>query len=143
MKTARIFLLIAVVGIVIFAFFLDIKMEATAPLKRDGQRLTDLGAIRSGLEKYRADNNTYPVGTDVVLGGTTAECLSSMGFSHGGAAAGSLYLYTVPKDPLPGQAYLYTQLGYGKNYQIKFETEAPTAGYPQPGKYTVGPPFKP
>lgn len=137
MKKAKFVLLAGMVAVVL-GFVLESRCEFNADKRRerDEQRLADIGAIRSALEKYYQDNNAYPAGNGLILGGTTANYLSSVGFSDRGSAVGTSYLDTVRKDPKYGRAYIYTQLDEGKSYQIEFEIEGPTVGYPQPGKYT-------
>lgn len=73
---------------------------------RDTKRKSDLEFIRTGIETYRADCNSYPVITgtlpDPLIGdGSTASCLAS-----------NIYMATTPSDPTPTKSnYYYSSTG--------------------------------
>lgn len=72
---------------------------------RDARRKGDLELIRSGIELYKADCNTYPVGSSIPssLVGTKASgntCLTT-----------TTYIAEVPDDPLPSADYPYSSDG--------------------------------
>jgi general secretion pathway protein G len=71
--------------------------QASMQRARDGKRKADLEQIRSALEMYRTDNQTYPVGTLV-----------------SGQSIGS-YL-TIPQDPSSGRQYYYN--GSANSYLV-------------------------
>jgi type IV pilus assembly protein PilA len=71
---------------------------------RDAKRKTDLEQIRSGLEMYKADCNSYPVniksGETLVGSGATSACLES-----------NMYINKIPTDPLSTtNSYAYKQI---------------------------------
>lgn len=71
---------------------------------RDAKRKSDLEAIRSGLEIYRADCDIYPVTSKIVSGGS----LIGTG-TPSSCAAANIYISSVPTDPLnPTQKYAYS-----------------------------------
>ncbi len=73
---------------------------------RDARRKSDLELIKSGLELYRADCNTYPstLGTSLSGSGATTACATT-----------NTYITSVPVDPIPAsKSYRYatTSSGY-------------------------------
>lgn len=56
---------------------------------RDSTRMTDLNAIRSGIEQYYQDYSEYPVATPA--------------YFTGGTQSVSAYVLKLPKDPKSGQ----------------------------------------
>lgn len=86
---------------------------------RDAKRKSDLELIRTGIETYRADCNTYPVSntpTDPVsaFGGTSLVGNPANGVN---CLAANKYINTVPTDPKSAtQTYIYWS--DGNTYQI-------------------------
>ncbi len=73
---------------------------------RDTKRRSDLEFIRTGIETYRADCNTYPVIT-----GTLPAALQGDG-STTACATTNLYIATMPADPTPTKTtYYYSSNG--------------------------------
>lgn len=100
-------------GLSIFA------LQGSRESSRDARRKADLETIRSGLELYRADCDTYPAGSgnaDTVLGdpftGSVGSCNSNT------------YIEDVPEDPRSG-SYFYSSAG--DSYRICAELEDPPA----------------
>jgi len=70
---------------------------------RDARRKADLETIRTGLELYKADCNSYPatLGTTLIGTGTPTSC-----------AVANTYISAVPVDPMPSvRTYKYTSVG--------------------------------
>lgn len=106
---------------------------------RDTKRVADIKQIQTALELYFADQNGYPAGTALVLGGAeTSDTLSSTnGFA--GAAAGTTYMGQVPANQGPGGAdYVYDQQSSGISYTLSFELEGVTGGL-EAGAHTASP----
>jgi prepilin-type N-terminal cleavage/methylation domain-containing protein len=114
--------LLIVIGLigVLTTFFVN---TASLNIKRarDSRRKSDLELIRSGIETYRADCNTYPTtlsyGAALKGTGSPTTCLSS-----------NTYISIVPADPTPSQSYVYSTANGGQTYQICASLEAPASG---------------
>ncbi len=105
---------------------------------RDAKRASDIKSIQTALELYYVDNDIYPAGTALALGGGT-DCTTvcdTISATNGISAAsgGTVYMGLIPDDP-SGPAtecdgtdtvtcqYSYTQTGSGTGYTIYFYTE--------------------
>ncbi len=75
---------------------------------RDAKRKANIEEIRSGIEIYKSDCNSYPVIlTDPLVGDdSTTACVST-----------NIYISTLPQDPTPAIADYY-YFSDGKTYQI-------------------------
>jgi type II secretion system protein G len=106
---------ISIIGIVagISAFGFQGAREGA----RDARRKSDLEAIRSGLEMYRADCNQYPPSLPSAGGQLTGSSCSP--------ANSNVYIQEVPDDPSVGRDYFYTQVG--KGYELCAALEDTTA----------------
>lgn len=72
---------------------------------RDARRKSDLELIKSGLELYKADCNTYPgsLGISLIGSGTPSAC-----------AVANTYIAEVPTDPIPAsKSYRYSTTASG------------------------------
>src|SRR5258708_28286766 len=111
-------IIITIIG-VLSAFFIN---TSAINLKRgrDARRKSDLELIRSGIETFRADCNSYPLsvtfGSSLKGTGVNVNCVVS-----------NTYINSVPKDPLATESYLYSSDGI--TYQIFASLEA-AAGAP-------------
>jgi len=100
---------------------------------RDARRKADLELIRSGLEIYRSDCNTYPVASystnwpaQIVGSGSTTSC-----------AVANVYLNS-PADPnSPTRYYRYSSNGITYELCTSLEQPAPSAGSITCGGSTV------
>lgn len=91
---------------------------------RDAKRKTDLEQIRSGLEMYKADCNSYPL---AITGGSPL-----MGAAGIAGCSGNTYILSVPIDPLsPSRAYAYSSPGTVYSLCAALE-QAPSAMGPGP-----------
>ncbi|HSH31780.1 MAG TPA: prepilin-type N-terminal cleavage/methylation domain-containing protein [Candidatus Saccharimonadales bacterium] len=86
-------LLIVIVIIGILAVLIVPNLASGPQRARDGQRKSDLRNIKTALETYYNDKNSYPATTGDLTTGT------------------SPYIKTVPTDPKGGAAYTYTPAG--------------------------------
>ena len=92
---------------------------------RDSARLSDLGLIRTGLERYFGDNNMYPIASNAILGSGNFSCLNNSGWQTAGCA--NPYAVHIPRDP--GTAsYLYTAVSPGTSYLITATLEGSVGG---------------
>lgn len=89
---------ISIIGILIGLSIFGLQGAREAA--RDARRRGDLELIRSGLEIYKADCNTYPtsLGSSLIGSGTPASCTGT-------------YIAEVPTDPSPDRAYYYSSDG--------------------------------
>lgn len=102
---------------------------------RDSKRLSDLKQVQTALELFYTDENGYPTSTlGVTLGGASAACLNSSGFTTAGCA--NPYMGQVPADP--GQtSYTYTATS-SASYSITATLEGAAGGL-DAGSITVSP----
>lgn len=97
--------LLVVIGIIaILATILLLQLGTARAKGRDAKRISDMNQIRTGLELYFDDNNTYPASITELA-----------------PATGNKYLQKVPTDPLPGRSYTYC--ASGTQYQISAQLE--------------------
>lgn len=120
--------LLVVLAIVGILSTLAVYSTNVARLKaRDAKRITDISQVQTALELYFGDQQGYPVVAEpVVLGGASAQALSSAGFTATGGVLGTTYMGQVPVNLTPGGAdYIY--------YSVKTDgsacTTAPCASY--------------
>ena len=98
--------LLIVVAIIGLLSTLAVVALGSARVKaRDSKRLADLKQLQTALELYYTDNNSYPTGSGVELGSTSAACLNSTGFTTAGCA--NPYMGVVPSGP-NSDVYSYT-----------------------------------
>ena len=85
---------------------------------RDTRRITDISQTQTALELYFADQQGYPVAATppLVLGGASAQTLSSAGLSASGSQSGTVYMGKVPSNLTPG----------GTDYQYRSTNSAGT-----------------
>ena len=99
-------------------------LQGARESSRDARRKADLELIRSGLELYRSDCNSYPVGslsTPLVGDDSTSSCSSS-----------NVYVQEVPNDPSsPARSYLYSSAGL--SYELCASLESDTGDRPTCG----------
>lgn len=95
---------------------------------RDGTRKTDLETIRSAIEIYKSDCNSYPSGS-----GNPSSVLATSGTSLKGSGAttscssSNTYLSKIPADPVsPNRNYLYYSDGI--TYEICAAMEQSQSG---------------
>lgn len=118
-------LLVVVAIIALLSTLAVVALGSTRIKARDAKRTSDIKQIQTALELYFTDQNTYPINTGLVLGGTGARALSSTGFGDTGTAP--IYMGQVPSNPTPGGAnYVYT--GSASTYSITFTLEGQTSG---------------
>lgn len=93
-------LLIVVAIISILSTLLMVNFIAVRQRGRDAQRKSDLRQVQSALELYRADQNTYPASN---TNNAVGNCNSSA--SIGSEACDTIYMKTVPSDPIGSTYY--------------------------------------
>jgi prepilin-type N-terminal cleavage/methylation domain-containing protein len=91
---------------------------------RDIKRLGDLNRIQAHLDLFYTDQNTYPVGKNVLLGTTNALCLNAQGW--GPAGCSNPFMSKVPTPPDDAHPYVYT--GSTSTYSITTELEGDMEG---------------
>ncbi len=98
---------ISIIGILIALSIFG--LQGARESSRDARRKADLELIRSGLEIYKSDCNSYPA----PVNGKVPSPLTGNGSSTG-CATTNTYIQAVPKDPLdPNRTYPYTLLPSG------------------------------
>lgn len=90
---------------------------------RDGTRKSDLELIRSGLELYKSDCNSYPIGSGNPSTVFTGGVLRGTG-ANPSCAVANIYIAAVPADPSPSRNYRYWSDGV--IYEICAATEGGT-----------------
>lgn len=107
-------IVIAIIGILstlLMTNFIGVRQRA-----RDAQRKSDVRQMQSALELYRSDTGSYPVSDTNNRLNSTA-CPTSSSFSY----SGTVYMNTVPCDPLGSTAYNggnYYYTSNGSTYTI-------------------------
>lgn len=84
------------------AFGLAANYRTAQKTARDGRRKSDLEQVRSALEMYRTDTESYPGG----------------GYSGLGGVLVPDYLNPLPLDPKNSDPYIYTYSGGGNSYSL-------------------------
>lgn len=109
---------ISIIGILIGLSIFGLQSARTA--SRDSRRKADLELVRSGLEIYKADCNTYPVQTtpqSPTTGLGSGGVLTGNGVSSSACLSTNTYISQIPQDPSsPNENYLY--YSNGNIYQI-------------------------
>ena len=93
---------IAVLTTLLMANFVGIRQRG-----RDGQRKSNLYSIQTSLELYRADNGIYP----------DTDAFPACGSALAGDNGATVYMQTIPCDPLDDADYAYTSLD-GTTYTL-------------------------
>jgi prepilin-type N-terminal cleavage/methylation domain-containing protein len=117
--------LLVVIAIIALLSTLSVVALNSARVKaRDARRVSDIKQIRTALDMYfdNTEPNAYPAGSIVELGSSSALCLSSDN-SFGGTCAGTVFMQSVPKDPLATGKYLYTAGTGQATYTITYKLE--------------------
>lgn len=102
-------LVMAVIGILAAVTISGLNIPAQLGRARDSQRKSDMRAIQSALEIYRADNNAYAA--PPACGGAWT-------------VGGSTYMNKVPCDPQGGGSYTYAANGNGYNLTVCLENSS-------------------
>jgi|TARA_B100001971_G_C17829325_1_gene352979 general secretion pathway protein G len=128
---------IAIIGVL--STLAVVSLNNAREKSRDAKRVSDIKQVQTALELYFADQNGYPTGTALVLGGATAQALSGAGFTATAGATGTTYMGQVPSNSTPGGAdYVYNQVSAGLSYTIGFTLEGQTGGLAS-GAHTATP----
>ncbi len=103
--------LLVVISIIAILVGLSIfGLQGARESSRDAKRKADLEQIRSGIEIYRADCSTYPVGSGGVSG-VLGSALTGDDSSTS-CASTNTYINQVPSDPIsPNNYYVYDSSG--------------------------------
>ena len=122
--------LLVVIAIIALLSTLSVVALNSARVKsRDARRLSDIKQIRTALEMYFDNNQTYPTtGSGGLLGGTNYVCLNTSGWTTAAGCTGTVYMQKVPTDPKNTSpfVYTYTQQGSGASYTIAYALEGPS-----------------
>ncbi|MDP3995205.1 MAG: prepilin-type N-terminal cleavage/methylation domain-containing protein [bacterium] len=128
---------IAIIGVL--STLAVVSLNNARAKSRDAKRVSDIKQVQTALELYFVDNNGYPAGTGLVLGGTSAATLSDSGFTATGGGSGTTYMGQVPSNATPGGAdYVYAQTQSGVSYTIGFTLESQTGALAQ-GTHVASP----
>lgn len=100
-------LLIVIVIIFVLAIVIVPNLISGPARARDSQRKADLRTIKTALESYYTNNNSYPANLQVLAEGS------------------SPYIKTLPTDPKTKQVYVYTTTGTPpSNYVLQATLES-------------------
>lgn len=128
MQTKRGFTLIellVVLGVIGLLSALAIVAVGSANRKaRDIKRLADLTRIQAHLDLFYTEENSYPVGRNVILGTGNARCLNAQGWGAAGCA--NPLMGQVPISPDDTDPYVYN--GSSSTYAISTELEGNLEG---------------
>lgn len=78
---------------------------------RDAQRKSDLKNISTALRLYYNDRNAYPAGNanEEIVGCTSYQTPAACAWGENWSVGTTVYMPTLPADPLPNQTYRYEQ----------------------------------
>lgn len=144
--------IISIIGLLVASIML--YLAQTRAKSRDAKRVADVKQISSGLDLYYSQCNSYPTGTDLMLGesGRTVLYTGSgstqgpCGVNNGGSVqnggfgtntTGTIIIRTILPAPLPADggcnssnnSYTYNSTN-GISYSLSFCLGEATAGYP-------------
>jgi len=116
-------LLVVVAIIGLLAAIAVIALNQARMKARDAKRIADIRQIRTALEMYFSDQQSYPDQSGVVLGN---KCLSSdNGWSD--TCSGTTYMAKAPSNPsprvdggCPNTDYVYNAVNNGRSYTISW-----------------------
>ena len=91
-------------------------LQGARQSSRDAKRKGDLEMIRSGIEIYKADCNSYPAALSTPL----------VGDGSTNCPATNTYISSVPTDPVPA-SYSYSYTSTGATYTLCAYLENPPA----------------
>lgn len=129
-------LLVVIAIMALLSTLAVVALSSARQKSRDAKRLADIKQVQTALELYFIDQNAYPAGDALVLGGATAKCLGAGGFAASDCTA-PVYMGNIPANPTPGGAdYAYTV--NGTSYSINFELEGANGGLAL-GAHTASP----
>ena len=129
-------LLVVIAIIALLSTLAVVALSSARQKSRDAKRLADVKQIQTALELYFTDQNGYPTGTSLVLGGASALCLGAGGFAASSCTA-PVYMGNVPANPTPGGSD-YTYTVSGSSYGISFTLEGASGGLAL-GAHTASP----
>ena len=110
-KSMKVFIFLALVSFVgliaVMSFNTKSELTDAQGLSRDARRLQTVKSLQTKLEFYFMENQTYPVGQNIVLGKADAVAFSvSDGFTNDFQET-----YKITENPSPGGVdYTYTSL---------------------------------
>lgn len=129
-------LLVVIAIMALLSTLAVVALSSARQKSRDAKRLADIKQVQTALELYFIDQNAYPAGDALVLGGATAKCLGAGGFAASDCTA-PVYMGNIPANPTPGGAdYAYTVSG--TSYSINFTLEGANGGLAL-GAHTASP----
>lgn len=115
-------LLVVIAIIAMLSSLSVVALNSARAKSRDARRLSDIKQIRTALEMYYDNNQTYPTSTSGTLGAGSFACLNNSGFAAVDCT-GTVYMQIVPKDPIPTRNYTYATVDSGRGYTIVYSLE--------------------
>ena len=113
---------LAVIGVLSTLAILAIG--STNRKARDIKRLADIGRLQNNLYLFYTEQNSYPIGKNVILGLGNARCLGAQGWGAAGCA--NPIMSVVPMSPDEATPYVYT--GSSSTYVITTKLEGEMDG---------------
>ena len=118
--------LLVVIAIIALLSTLSVVALNSARVKsRDARRLSDIKQIRTALEMYAdSHDGRYPYHDvdEFPILGLDYLCLDSSGFSASLPCSGTIYMASIPKDPVSTRKYDYYS-DDGVSYTIAYQLE--------------------
>lgn len=130
-------LLVVIAIIALLSTLAVVVLSSTRKQANDAVRLSDIKEVRTALELYYTDKNSYPTTTNsgIMLGEVNTVCLNVGGFSGSGCA--TPYMPQIPRGPGSETNYRYRSTD-GTSYVIESYLEK-GAGNLQAGPIRVTP----
>jgi prepilin-type N-terminal cleavage/methylation domain-containing protein len=119
---------ISIIGILLALSVFGLQGARLA--SRDAKRKSDLELIRSGLEIYKADCDSYPA--TLLQGGTL------IGDGTGSCLTDNTYITLVPSDPLTTSQYVYAATSVNSGPYAKYTLCATLEQAPSPAMDVSG-----
>jgi type II secretion system protein G len=118
----EIMVVIAILGVLIT--MISGSFIASQKKSRDLKRKSDIVQVGKALELYYNDQNRYPSANNGTLTGcgdpsaTLTDCPWGSAWSNTATNPETIYMSSLPTDPLTGQSYYYDSDATGTYYQI-------------------------
>ena len=119
--------LLVVIAIIALLSTLSVVALNNARVKsRDARRLSDIKQIRTALEMYFDQNNSYPIDSGNLGHGYNYGCIGPDGFQDTNCP--NAYMEVIPSDPKGVYSYVYSSTT-GLNYELSYHLEGTNQDY--------------
>jgi general secretion pathway protein G len=119
--------LLVVIAIIALLSTLSVVALNSARVKsRDARRLSDIKQIRTALEMYFDQNNSYPIDSANIGHGYDYACIGPGGFQDSNCP--NAYMEVIPPDPQTAYSYVYNSTT-GLDYELTYHLEGTDQDY--------------